>query len=272
MNVQQLLTELTTKTHLTLVILTVALLLARVLPLIIFSPFLGGETLPSQVKIGLGVTLAVVLYPAVAGRITHIPVTMIPYVMLMLKEVFIGLCMAFVVDLVFEAARVAGTFIDTMTGASIAQVMVPQIKQQATLFASLNFQLAVVYFIVLDGHHIVIRALADSLVALPLDQYPHFSHGFWPLFDLLIRTSQTMLEVGVALSAPAFIASFLTDLTLGVINKVAPQIQVFFISMSIKPMVVLLLMLLALDLMLDRLHLEFGHMLQNLHDVVHLLT
>ncbi len=89
--------------------------------------------------------------------------------------------------MIFEAAQMAGTLIDTMAGTTMAQVMVPQIQQQVSLFSSLKIQLAVVLFLTLNGHHLVIAAFADSLTTIPLDQFPKFSGGMWSFFDLMIR-------------------------------------------------------------------------------------
>src|SRR6476661_6333173 len=131
---QQVIDGLTEKTNVTLVILTVALLMSRVIPVIILSPFLGGEVVPTEVKIGIGVTLAIVLYPAVSDRITNIPFQAFPFVMLMLKELFIGVCIAFIVNIVFDAAQIAGGLVDMLSGMNMAQVYVPQLQQNVTIF------------------------------------------------------------------------------------------------------------------------------------------
>lgn len=254
------LAEFGLKVNVSLVILTVALLMARILPVIILSPFLGGDVLPTEVKIGLGVLLSIVLFPFVSSQVTSIPTTALPFIMVLLKELFIGVCLSFIVNMVFEAARVAGTIADTLGGTAMAQLHVPQIQQQVSIFGTLKLQFTVVLFLTLNGHHVVINALADSLNSIPLDRFPAFSGGVWPFFDLMIRVSADLFLVGIALAAPVLLATFLTDLSLGMINKVAPQIQVFFISMAVKPMVAVLMVLVALHLMSSRLVREFESM------------
>lgn len=256
------------KINVSLVILTIALLMSRILPVIILSPFLGGDVVPTEVKIGLGVLVSAVLYPFVADRVLLIPTSAFPFVMILLKELFIGVCIAFIVNMVFEAARVAGTLADTLAGTAMAQLHVPQIQQSVSLFASLKIQFAVVLFLSLNGHHLVINALADSLRSVPLDSFPAFHGGMWGFFDQIIRVSADLFMVGLALSAPVLVAAFLTDLALGMINKVAPQIQVFFISMSIKPMVCTLMVLLALHLISGRFVNEFHNMFRMLNEAI----
>lgn len=272
MNIFDALKAFGAQTNMSLVIFTVGLLLCRVLPVIIFSPFLGGEVVPTEIKMGTGVTLAIVLFPAVSSRLGAIPTSALPFIALMLKEVFIGMSLAFVVNTVFEAVRVAGTLVDTMSGSNNAQLYVPQLGQNVSLFTSLKVQLAVVLFLTLNGHHLVIQALADSFETIPLDGFPHFSHGAWPFFDLMIRVFADFLRISLALSAPAMLAAFLTDLALGMVNRVAPQIQVFFISMAIKPLVGVAIMFLAMYMLCVRLQSEFASMLKALQDALRLLA
>ncbi|MFN0064355.1 MAG: flagellar biosynthetic protein FliR [Myxococcaceae bacterium] len=272
MTIQALLSEFGMKLNFTVVVLTVALMAARIIPVLALTPFLGGETTPTEVKIGLSLALAVILFPVVQERISNVPIAAIPYIALLLKELFIGVALAFIVEMVFEAARAAGHLVDTAAGAAMAQVMVPQLQQQVTIFSSLKFQLSVVLFLTLNGHHVVIQALGDSFLTLPLDQFPAFSAGRWAFFDLIGRVFGHLLLVAVMLSAPALIATFLTDLALGMINRVAPQIQVFFISMSVKPVVAAAVVLLSAHLLLERMQVEFRTMLERLATAIRLLA
>ena len=272
MNVADQLGALLAEKNLSLVIFAMALVLSRILPVIILSPFLGGESVPGQVKIGLGVMLALVLFPAVEGQVTSLPTGALPYIALMLKEIFIGMSLAFVVSMVTDAAMIAGQMVDTMSGAAMASVMVPQIQQSVTLFSSLKVQLTIVLFLTVNGHHMVIEALADSFLMVPLVEFPAFSGGTWAFFDLMIRVFGDMVRLGLVLAAPMFMATFLTDLSLGMINKVAPQVQVFFISMSIKPMITVLMAFIALHLIADRLVLEFRTMLDVFQRAVRILS
>lgn len=271
MNLDQILAELGMKTSVSLVILTVALLMCRIIPVLILSPLLGGETTPSEVKIGLGVMLSIVLFPAVADRVSLVPVSALGFIAVLFKEIFIGLALSSVVSMVFEAARAAGTIVDTQAGAAQAQVHVPQLQTQVTIMSSFKLMLAVTLFLTLNGHHIVITALADSLVTIPLDRFPHFGHGLWPFFDLMMRVFGELMKVGLALAAPAMIAAFLTDLALGMINRVAPQLQVFFISMALKPLVATMMILLAINLIMERMNKEFAHSLKLFNDAIELL-
>ena len=239
-------------------ILVLGLLLSRTVPIALIAPFLGGDLVPSTVKIGVGIALAVVLYPAVAD-LPIVP-SPLPIIALILKEVFIGGTIALAASYAFDAARAAGTFVDTVSGTNLATVFVPQIEVQASLFADLKFQMSIVLFLAINGHHQVIQSLADSVQVVPLNDFPRFGHGMWPFAETMMRMSGDLIVVAVALAAPAAVATFMTDVAMGLINRVAPQIQVFFVSMSVKPLVAVMMMLLALSVIVDRLGSVFGDM------------
>jgi len=259
------------KTSVSLTILGVALIACRVLPLCIMSPFLGGDQIDPQVKVGVGVLLSIVIFPAIEPRLGSLPITALPFIVLIMKEVFIGMSLAFIVSFVFEAARIAGNLVDVSSGAQMAQVMAPMIQQQATLYSTYKMMVATVLFLTLNGHHVVIQTLGDSMLALPIDKMPAFSHGMFPYWSIILRHFGDMLRVGLILSGPGLIVTFTTDLAMGMINRVATQLQVFFVAMAIKPMVAAAMTFLVIYMILDRMQLEFGRMLLTLQDAVRLL-
>ncbi len=272
MNVSEVIARLTEQANLSLVIFTMGLLLCRIMPVLVLSPFLGGEVVPTEIKMGVGVTLSAVLFPAVSARMGAIPTSALPYIGLLLKEIFIGVALAMIINMVFVAARVAGNIADTMSGSNNAQLFVPQLGQQVSLFSNLKVQLSVVLFLTLNGHHLVIEALAESFAIVPLDSFPRFSLGEWAFFELIIRSFADLLKISLALAAPAMMAAFLTDMALGAVNRVAPQVQVFFISMAIKPLVSVLIIFLVISALMMRMQNEFRDMLVTGNSALRLLT
>jgi len=272
MNASEAIAKLAEQANLNLIIFAVGLIMCRVLPVLIFSPFLGGEVMPVEVKMGVGVTLSIVMFPLVAQRLGAIPSTPMPYIALLLKEIFIGFTLAFIINGIFDAARVAGGLADTMMGSNNAQLYVPQLGQQVTLYSNLKTQLSVVLFLTLNGHHIVIEALADSFMVVPLDGFPRFSAGSWAFFEVSVRVFADLLKISLILSAPIVLATFLTDLGMGAINRVATNLQVFFIAMAIKPMVAAIICAIALQMIIGRFQDEFAAMLVVLKHAIKLLS
>ncbi|MCL2012562.1 MAG: flagellar biosynthetic protein FliR [Cystobacterineae bacterium] len=264
MNLDEILTqarnEFGIRVDLSLAVFSMALILARLLPVVIFTPFLGGESIPAQARMGLGVILGALLFPALSEQMAQIPIEVVPYLALLLKEVFIGFSLAFIVDLVFKFAGAAGAFMDIFSGSTQAQMFVPQIQHRVTLYSSLKLQLVVVLFLTLNGHHWVIEALADSFLKVPLNEFPRFSLGMWPFIEVVLRVFGDLFRIGLILASPILLAIFLTEAALGVINRAAPQIQVFFMAMQIKPAVTALMVIVSLHLMVGRLSQEYNVM------------
>ncbi|MFN7135551.1 MAG: flagellar biosynthetic protein FliR, partial [Myxococcales bacterium] len=113
---QNILQELGLPQNLSPVILVWALLMGRVLPLIVLAPFIGGDLVPQQVKLGVGIALSLLIYPFVSE--TPIPPGSITFVLLLLKEIFIGTAIAFAASMAFEAGRDGSNLVDTGSGAN----------------------------------------------------------------------------------------------------------------------------------------------------------
>lgn len=215
-------------------LLVVAAAVARLGPLIWLAPFFGGRLVPPTVRIGLSVALACVMLPqllpagpalADAGAVGVAAV--------FVQEALVGTALGFVVASVFWAAQAAGGLIDTARGASMGEVMVPQLGGRTTPMGNLLLQLTVVLFLALGGHRIAIAAICRSYVALPLGRFVAIDGlGRFALF--CVDLSGEIILVALALAAPVIAAVVLADVALGWINRFAPQINVFFIAMPLK--------------------------------------
>lgn len=272
MNIQEAVAQALQQANISHAIFAGGLLMCRIMPVIVLSPFLGGEVVPVEVKLGTGLMLTLVLFPAVSDRIGAIPTSALPYIALMLKEIFLGVTLATIISSVFEAARFAGQFADNMAGMNNGQLYVPQVAQQVTVFGSLKLQISIVLFLTLNGHHLVIQGLADSLAIVPLDGFPRFSGGSWAYFDLILRVSGELFVVALSLCAPLMLASFATDIGLGMINRMASNVQVFFMAMSIKPLASAALLFFSIAMLMNRLSDEYVRMLEYLRYALRLLA
>lgn len=232
-------------------IFAVALISARLIPIFTIAPFFGGRLVPSVVRIGIAIAFSVLLLPTVGEPLTADwaeasgPVLV---AMLLGKEILVGFTLGFVVSLPFFAVDAAGRLSDVARGASMQQVLNPQTGERTTPLGDFGLQLAVLIFLLLDGHLMVIQALATSYEALPVVDHATVA-GWGGASDIAIRASAHMIAAGVGLAAPVLAATFLSDLSLGLINRVAPQVQVYFVGMPIKAVVGVFVFMLALAVM-----------------------
>jgi len=89
---------------------------ARIISMIMVFPVLGSRNVPWMVKVGLSLLLSMILFPMIAPRVAEVPNQMVPYIILIIKEVLIGLIIGFVTSLLFTAVSVAGSLIDFQVG------------------------------------------------------------------------------------------------------------------------------------------------------------
>jgi len=232
-------------------LLAVGAVLARVGAAVWVAPFLGGKLVPATVKTALAVALALVIYPQV---IATVPGGLSPAhaVAIVGKEALVGLALGFVVAVVFWAAEAAGRLVDTTRGANLAEVLVPQTGARTSPTGLLFFLLTVVLFLVLGGHRIFITALGASYQVLPLAAFPKID-GIGVFALLCGRLTADLLLLALALAAPVVAALFLADMILGLINRFAPQINVFFLAMPAKAVLGIGVLVLSVGLLLGAL-------------------
>ncbi|MBI5507928.1 MAG: flagellar biosynthetic protein FliR [Deltaproteobacteria bacterium] len=250
-----------------------ALILIRTMPMIMLTPYLAGKLAPTEVKMGLGLMLTMLLWPL--ARLTvgdDLPLTAIPFLMLMLKELFVGLAIGFVNAHVFWAVEMAGRMIDTVRGASMAEVMVPESGTRATPVGDLFYQLLIVIFMALDGHHVFIQAYFYSFAKIPLQSYIPMGADLGPFIDFTIRLTGELLLASLVLSAPVVAATFITDVVFGILNRVAPQLNAYFMSMPVKAMAGIILILIAVDPFVARLKDHIVWSLQTMEQTIDYLS
>ena len=246
------------------------LIFARLAFAIFFTPFLGGRTIPARIKMGTAVALMFLLYPIISATLTKpIPLNFMVIFGLFLKETFIGLIMGLMVSMVFYGAQAAGQFIDNQRGISQAVIFNPALGAQASLTAVFMFQLTVVLFFILGGHRVFLTALFQSYEVLPILIYPKLNPEFLdPTFQLTLRISASVFAICIQLAAPVIIAMFLADVVLGVANRVAPQMDVLFISYTLKAVVGLIMLFFALHLMVWQMEKLYGQNLGWIKEII----
>lgn len=239
----------------------VGLSFARLVSFFSIVPFFGGAAVPARVKVATATALVVILYPALAATVpADQPLNFGPvgFIGLIAKEVLVGFTLGFIASLIFEAVQVAGRIVDFQRGSTMSELYAPQIEAQVSETGQFKLQLAIVIFVVIGAHRLFIGALLRSYEFIPALSYPKISAGWSPAAELIVTMTASVFSIGLQLAAPALIALLLTDLFFGIINRVAPQINVFFLSMPVKMLVGIIVLLIILPVFALRLEYFFG--------------
>lgn len=216
----------------------------RALALFSALPVLGTRTVPMQVRIGLAAFIAI----AAQDGLPAMPVVALDSplaLMLLLQQVVIGVTLGFAVRLVFAAVEFAGEIIGLQMGLNFAGFFDPVSAGAATATSRLFGTTVAWLFIVINGHLLVIAALAQSFAAFPVAPEPFaFLHQVQPQ-----RWGGEIFAIGLWIALPLVTILLFVNISLGVITRVAPQINIFAVGFPVTLGVGLLGLVLTLPLM-----------------------
>jgi flagellar biosynthetic protein FliR len=134
----------------------------------------------------------------------------------------------------------------------MAELFSPQLQERVSELGQFQLQLAIVIFLTTGAHRFFISALVRSFEFIPATRFPQIEAGWTPAAEFMTVVTGSVLSIGVQLAVPVVVTLLLTDLFFGLINRVAPQINVFFLSMPVKMWVGIFVVLIALPYMVAR--------------------
>jgi len=221
---------------------------ARVLPVIWMVAPLGGPRLPATIRVGFALLLALVAAPALvatAGAGALADLSVLHFMLLLARELVVGLCLALVASAAFRAAEIAGRLGDTLRGANVAEILVPTAEERASPLGVLYLLLATIVFLQIGGVPRLVEALLSSYQTLPVGGglgEPAARRGAL----VVLAASAKLIASGVALAAPVVVALWLTDLALGLVARAAPSVPVYFLGLPLKGLLAIGVVLLGL--------------------------
>jgi flagellar biosynthetic protein FliR len=224
------------------------LALTRIMAMTINIPVLGGKNIPNQVRIGLGLVLALVLIPwqpLPAGTET---IGFLGFAVAIGKEALIGTLAGFAASLTFGAIQIAAEIMELGSGFASGHVLNPSMGNTGSAYNQLFVILSTLYFLVIDGHHTVLIAMERTFKVIPINGSLPFNS-----LDALIQMTSQLIASGIQLALPVMVALFLTDMTLGLLARVAPQVQVYVLGLPLKVGVSLIAMGMLFTIILPHL-------------------
>lgn len=209
----------------------------RIMAILVHIPVFGGQNIPSQVRIGLGLILAFVLIPWQPLSPEAIAIGTFAYGLAIGKEIVIGTLIGFAADLAFGAIQMAGSAMGMGSGFESGRIFNPALGEAGSAFDQIFVMTATMIFLVINGHHLVLIAIQKTFDVVPLN-------GDLPIngIDSLIKTTSVFIASGIHMAMPIIAALVVTDLTLGLLARVAPQVQVYFLGLPVKVVVAMIAM------------------------------
>ena len=221
------------------------IILIRVASFFYTAPFFGMQNVPRQVKIGLSMVVALLLYYALPAQVLEYE-TVLEYGAVVVKEAAVGIILGLVANICMNIVSFAGRIIDMEIGLSMASAFDPVSRENTTITGTIYNYLVLMMLMVSNMHHYIINAFCDTYQLIPMNFSDlHFDRVYLVFIKYLVDS----ILIGFRIVLPFFCATLLLNVVLGILAKVAPQMNMFAVGIQMKVLVGLMIMFLTISLL-----------------------
>lgn len=232
------------------------LVTVRMTALFVITPVFGRRNIPGIMKVGLALFCAMILVPLMANvKIEY--TNLLDFAMIALKEFLVGIILGYVSFLVFSALYVAGQIIDMQIGFGMVNLLDPMMQEsQVPLMGNFIYILTTVFFLMIDGHHILLTALFKSYNIIPINGFVYTD----ALFNNIVVIFREVFVIGFKISMPVLAAALLSEVALGILSRTVPQMNVFVVGIPLKLAIGIATLLVMMPLFIKMMGVTFDRM------------
>ena len=228
---------------LTTEIFTLALVFCRIGAALILVPGIGESMVPARYRLGIAFSITIIMAPILAPIVPKLPNSVVEMSWLLGSEVFIGLFIGTVMRIIMASLDMAGTFMSIINGLSSASMLNPLLQQQSSVVSVFLTTLGMVIIFETGLHEIIMRYIVDS--------YDVFIPGkllyLGDITKVIIEMTSRSFRIGLQLAFPTIIIIMLMVIVLGVLARLVPQLQVFFVALPLQVIVGLLIIVIGMS-------------------------
>lgn len=219
------------------------LVLARVMGIFTQAPIFASHHIPRQGRVALSVICAMAIFSVVPFP-KEFPLHLINLVLLILNQILVGLIIGYLSFIIMAGFQFAGELMDIQLGLSSAASFDPASGGTSNLLRRFQFYIAMLIYLIINGHHHLLRAIFKSFELVPVTGFTFTGN----MIEHLIAISGDMFILAVQISAPVLASLFITQAALGLLARVAPQMNVFMMSFPLNMLVGMTLLAVSLPL------------------------
>ncbi|MCI9080730.1 MAG: flagellar biosynthetic protein FliR [Lachnospiraceae bacterium] len=224
------------------------MILVRVASFVYIAPFFGMNNTPGRVKIGFSAFLAIILYQIIQPKETLVYSGVIEFAIIALKEGITGLLIGFAANICNSIIVFSGKVIDMEIGLAMANMFDPTTKSPSGLTGTMYNYFIMMLLIVTNMHHYILRALVDTFQVIPVSGTVFdWNH----LMGTMTMFVTDLMVIGFRIVLPVFACNMILSCILGIMAKVAPQMNMFAVGMQIKILMGFGIMFLTIVLLPD---------------------
>jgi flagellar biosynthetic protein FliR len=222
----------------------IALIFLRVGAVVMLLPAIGEQVVPPRVRLGFSLMLSLCLAPTALPLLPAMPQTLGEMGGQMFKELFVGLMMGGILQLMMMALSVAGEVMAIQTTLAFSQTANPNEAQPGATLATFLSVTAVALIFATNLHHLFIGAIAKSYQMFPPMKPPQIQDAG----VLAVRTVGEAFALGIQLAAPVIVFSIIFNVATGLIGRLMPQFQIFFAATPLSVLLGLSVLMLSISL------------------------
>jgi len=200
----------------------------RVLAVFTSAPIFSSRAFPLRARVGLALLIAIAAEPSLTGQ-PVINMTGPDALGAVFQQVGVGLAIGFTVRLVFAAVELAGEVVGFQMGLNFASFFNPSLNTQSSAVATFFGQMSTFLFVVMNGHLMILMAVIKSFEAFPVDQNFLVALSSLKLYNL----GADLFATGLWIALPMIGMLMFVNLGLGIVSRVAPQMNIYAIGFPI---------------------------------------
>ncbi|MDX1811560.1 MAG: flagellar biosynthetic protein FliR [Gammaproteobacteria bacterium] len=202
--------------------------LVRISALLLAMPVFNSQFVPPRVRLMLAIGLTMVIAPIIP-QVPAVDALSLNGMFIILQQILIGVLMGYIFHMVFAVFTIGGQIVAMQMGLGFSTMVDPVNGAQVPVLSMFYILLVTLFFFLLNGHLALIGVLSDSFTSLPIGAELMPRDNFW----LMVSWATDMFKGAILVALPAVTALLLVNMSLGVIGRAAPQLNIFAVGFSI---------------------------------------
>ena len=231
---------------------SILLIIVRVTALLAVAPLFSDRRIPAYLKIGLGVIIGILIVnviPLTSSGYT----TALAFTGAIVREALVGISIGYAASLLFMGIQFSGQFVSLQIGFAAAQLFNPSTETNVPVIGEFYYIVAILLYLALGGHRFMLEALEQSFTTIPLAGLT-FHDTF---FDYLTKLSADVFVIAMKIAAPIFVTILLTEISLVLLARLVPQMNIFIFGFPLKILAGMLMIAMSMPI--------FGRVFQSLY-------
>ncbi|MBU5591065.1 fused FliR family export protein/FlhB family type III secretion system protein [Clostridium sp. MSJ-4] len=223
------------------------LVFIRLSSFFIITPVFFPNGTPNALKLFFALIISYMLLPGIDYKESIVLINNnYALILAIINEIMSGIVLGFITGMSFSAIRMAGNLMDMQIGLSMLSMFDPNTKSNSTLLERLMYWMSLLILFILDGHHMIIWSFLDSFKAVSLGKSLITQESSMQIIHSIIQ----YFWIGLKIALPIIMIIIITELTLGLVARTVPQLNIMILGLPIKIIVGLLTFALALPMLL----------------------